>query len=127
MGGEVLRIVLDTGVFFSRDIWERLSTRVDEIVLPAVAYAERARQIHQGGGNLRSFEILLSAFQIEVESFSRAHALRRAIHIEDQQWWKANARDAFIAGHVGPGDELWTTNPKDFITLGLDPDSIITV
>lgn len=127
MGGEALRIVLDTCAFFNRGIWDRLAERDEDIILPAVAYAERARRLNVGGGNLRSFEILLDAFQIEVEPFSRGEASRYAIHVEDRTWWRGNARDAFIAGHVRPGDELWTANAKDFEILGLPTGSIVAI
>ena len=121
-----MRIVLDTCALFNPGIWDQLSERHEDIILPAVAFAERARQIHLNGGSVREFEIILSAFQIAVEPFSRSEALRHAPAMEDETWWRTNARDAFIAGHVRPGDELWTGNTRDFLKLGIPQDSLVS-
>jgi hypothetical protein len=124
MGGEVLRIVIDIGVFFRREIWLELAEFDDDIVLPAVAFTERARQLSRQGINPRDFQIMLHMFDIEIEPFRAQEGLLRAVTADDD-WWKLNARDALIGGHVGPSDMLWTTNPKDFIKLGINPNQIV--
>ncbi|MFP5379813.1 MAG: hypothetical protein ACLGHP_08725, partial [Vicinamibacteria bacterium] len=40
-------------------------------------------------------------------------------HAIDDRLWTRHARDALIAAHLREGDELWTTNPRDFEALGV--------
>lgn len=61
-------------------------------------------------------------------------AVRRALagvppheHVEDDADWERLNRHAFIAGHVGPDDELWATNPRDFLTLGVPEEQVVAV
>jgi hypothetical protein len=57
---------------------------------------------------------------IEVEPFGQDEARRFAARLDDARWARL-ARDAMVAGHLRPGDLLWTTDPHDFAELGVAP------
>lgn len=118
------RIVLDTGVLWAPDALERLVAQPADAILPAVAFTERARQILQAGRRVQELWDLLHRADIEVEVFRAEHGLRVAARLDDVAW-RRHARDALIAGHVGPEDVLWTRNPRDFLAVGLRPEQIV--
>jgi predicted nucleic acid-binding protein len=122
-----MRIVLDTGVFFRPDILEKAMASPADKVLPAVAYAERLRQVAlQGPAQMQRFRRLVGYL---VEPFQAAHAdaFMPATAELTPAAWKRLERDALIAAHVRPGDELWTTDPQDFMELGLPAEQIVAV
>ncbi len=121
------RIVIDTGVLWRTEAMERLAHTYLPLVLPSVAYMERARQIRRDGGDVKRFRRWLSTMHIEIEPFTEDEADRLPIRIENDRLWKRLVRDAMIAGHVEQMDLLWTTNPKDFLAVGMDPDRIVGV
>lgn len=116
-----MRAVIDTGVFFRPDV---LHSLIDEIVvIPTVAVAERRRQLARDGRDVERFVQLLDGGDFVLEPFDYEYAMTMPI-ITDDARWRRHARDAMIAAHVRPGDVLWTTNPKDFLTLGLRPEQV---
>lgn len=122
-----VRIVLDTGVFFRPAALRALATVPNEVVVPAVAFAERARQLTKRGVALARFEGLLEEMGFRVEPFGPEEALRFAAGLVDDARWRSLARDAMIAGHLRPSDVLWTTDPKDFLELGVPPAQVVAL
>lgn len=114
-----MRIVLDTGVFYHPEALRRAARAETELVVPAVVFMERARQLRRDGRDVRAFAVRLIEDGYLVEPFRPSHALRYAVPLDDDRLWRKHLRDAMIAGHVGPGDELWTTNPRDFEAIGV--------
>lgn len=122
-----MRIVLDTGVLWRPAAIRDLATSPHEIVLPAVAFAERLRQLAGQGRPPGPFEALIARMGITVEPFGKTEARRFVPRLTDDDRWRRLARDAMIAGHVGPDDVLWTTNPKDFHALGVPGEHLVEV
>jgi predicted nucleic acid-binding protein len=120
----VSRIIIDTNVLWDPAAMARLATRPEPCILPVVALAERARQYAKAGRSLESFWSLLLRAGVAVESLDEVTALRRCLGVTDDRDWARLARDAFIAGHVGPGDILWTRDVADFVAVGLPRDQI---
>jgi predicted nucleic acid-binding protein len=119
-----MRIILDTGALFHPEVLRR-TLGLGEVVLPAVAYAERLRQIVAAGRKPEELARVLRRALIDVEPFGRAQA-DRIPGLADSEWRRL-ARDAMIAAHLQPGDRLWTTNPKDFLALGMPKEQIVAV
>jgi predicted nucleic acid-binding protein len=122
----LMRIVIDTGVLFHPETLRSLARRREAAVLPAVAYAERVRQLRQQGRSLQEFNQFLSKFKVIVEPFGPVEAERYASRLPEEDWQDL-IRDAFIAGHVEDGDQLWTTNPADFRRVGVPAERIVAV
>lgn len=120
-----MRIILDTSAFYFPVALELLSRQPEDIVVPAVAFTERARQLARDG-RMSPAELLdeLARNEIAVESYGEEEAMRFATGVRDDARWKKLARDAMIAGHVREGDVLWTANPLDFAAVGLAPAQI---
>lgn len=114
-----MRIVLDTGVLFRPEALRAARSDGRRVVLPAIAYAERHRQLARDGMDTARFEAALAHAGIHVEPFAapQARALPRAAR--DDAVWRRHARDALVAAHLEPRDELWTTNRRDFEALGV--------
>lgn len=122
-----MRVVIDTGVFFHPDALEDLARLPHDVVVPAVAFTERARQLKKRSVAAAVLRDALAANEMVVEPYGAAQAERYAIHISEDEAWRRLARDAMIAGHVGDDDVLWTTNPKDFHALGLADSQVVAV
>lgn len=123
----MVRLVLDTGVFFRPKALRQL-TEIDEpVVVPATVYMERGRQLLARGVTQAEWDEALDLLNVLVEPFERQHASRFGMRIADDNLWRRLYRDAMIAGHVEAEDVLWTTNPKDFVALGLKPEQVVTV
>jgi predicted nucleic acid-binding protein len=114
-------------VLFHPDLLAQLSGRPETIVLPVVAYAERIRQYARNGVRPLNLRIELAACDIEIEPFFIEEADRYAPTQMDDAHWNAHARDVMIAGHVRSTDVLWTTNPKDFIAIGIPECQIYSI
>lgn len=119
-----MRIIIDTGVLFYPRALRELAEFPDDIILPAVAYAERVRQLCAKGHSADEFDLWLQRNSIDVEAFDRVHARRVVPRLTSENAWIRLARDAMIAGHVGSDDVLWTTNPKDFLAMGLSRSQV---
>lgn len=120
-----MRIVLDTGAFFRPEAIRQAQGRFEDVVVPAIAYAERLRQVEaHGPGPARAFRAAMAHL---VEPFGAAEAERFVPGFADlpRRQWIHLARDAMIAGHVRAGDELWTTDPDDFAAVGVPGRQIV--
>lgn len=122
-----MRIVVDTSILWKPGALSRLAHEAGDHVVPAVAYAERARQYAQTGRSIGQLDETLASFDLSVEAFTREFALRFVPRLTDDEDWKRLDRDAMIAGHVGPADVLWTANVKDFLAVGLREDQVVAV
>lgn len=122
-----VRIVVDTGVFFRPAALRRLAEVPYLVVVPAVAFAERVRQLAKKGVAAEDFHALLDRLGFHVEPFGAEEALRVAPHVKDDAEWRRLARDALIAGHLRAGDLLWTTDPEDFLRLGVPKEQVLAV
>lgn len=119
-----MKIVLDTNVFWNPKALQELSNRTEDVVVPAVVVAERARQLRRDRDrDAKAFVRQLEDMDFIIEPMGPSEAIRYTEHLADKAW-KKHARDALIAGHVGPTDELWTSNVKDFVEVGV-PESQI--
>lgn len=118
-----MRVILDTGAFYHPAAWLRLAGAT--VVVPAVVYAERMRQLRRDGRDVAVLDEILAGFGAIVEPFTQAHA-RRIPGLADPAW-RRMARDAMVACHVGPEDLLWTTDPSDFLAVGLVQDQILAL
>lgn len=120
-----MRLVIDTGVLFHPAALRAIAKYNEDIVLPAIAYAERVRQLRAQGRSVDEFASWLEANGIGVEAFGRTQA--RRIGIVEKVAWGRIAREAFIATPVETGDLLWTTNPRDFRAVGVAEEQIVPV
>jgi len=121
------RIVVDTNVLWDAGALLRLQESGRPLVLPAVAFAERARQFKARGWSLQSLWKILEKVGLVVEPLGPVEAVRFAMDLQDNQHWARLSRDAFIAGHVGPGDTLWTRDVEDFVAVGVPRGQIVAI
>src|SRR5688500_12430318 len=121
-----MRIIVDTGVFYYPEKLRELARRITPVILPAVAYAERLRQLMAQRKPAGEFDRLLQRCKMTVEAFGETEARRYVLSLPDQNW-RPLVRDAMIAAHVGERDQLWTTNPSDFRRLGVPAERIVEV
>ena len=118
-----MRVILDTGVFYRPESLKALTGQTP--IVPAVVYLERLRQLRRDGRSEDEFNDVLAGLRMVVEPFGREQAAR-VPKLSDADWRRL-ARDAMIAGHLKEGDMLWTTNPKDFLALGIPARQIIVL
>lgn len=118
-------VVVDTNILWDTAALARLRDCAQPAVLPAVALAERARQLLIQGRALDELWGTLHQAGIDVVPMMRDQAIRCGELRVPDNLWSRHARDAMIAGHVGPDDVLWTKNPKDFLAVGLPPERIL--
>jgi predicted nucleic acid-binding protein len=123
----MVRIVLDTGVFYYPETLRSLVERPETIIVPAVALAERVRQLARDGRSEEEFLRTLDDAGYLPEPLAPEAACEVSRRVRDDAKWARLSRDAFIAAHVEPGDELWTTNPRDFKELGVPDFQIVSV
>lgn len=122
-----MRIILDTGALFYPRALQAIDPSVP-VVVPAVVFLERSRQLAREGRMVPAeYRRLLRDSVWLVEPFGEEEALRTPGTRLDDAQWRRLARDAMIAGHVRPGDRLWTSNPRDFATLGVPTEQIVDV
>lgn len=62
---------------------------------------------------------------ITIEDLTPKEGFRVAVGIADDRTWAKHSRDALIAGHVRHRDFLMTTDPDDFLELGIPPTHLI--
>ena len=122
-----MRIILDPGVTFHREALVRLAELPHPILMPVVAFAERVRHLQRDGFDVEAFRRTLRRARVQVEAMTEEHALRYAGRLVDDEAGRKTSRDAFIAGHVGTDDVLWTTHAADFVKLGLRRDQIVEI
>lgn len=116
-------------MFYRPEALEDLARLPHDVVVPAVVFTERARQLAEEGVPSDEFADHLAANEFAIEAYGRKQAKRFAIDVHEPDAWRRLARDAMIAGHVRKedGDVLWTTDPDDFRELGLSEDAIVEV
>lgn len=104
-----MHLVLDTNSLWHATLTEALSiarrTEVfsppgRSVVLPAVAYVERARQVHGDPPREAAWETILRRVQPTIEAFSTQDAHRLVGRAPSTASWHAHARDYLIAAHV---------------------------
>jgi len=122
-----VRLVVDTGVLWRPLALKKLAESGLRVVVPAVVFAERARQVAKRGGTAAALREALGLLGFEVEALEPSMAARYAVTVLDDNDWRRLSRDALIAGHLQPDDRLWTTNPKDFAMIGVPLDQVIVV
>ena len=126
MADEILmRLILDTGVLFHPAALRAIAQYREPIILPAIAYAERIRQLRAAGRSTADFDTFLSKSNIVVEAFDRGSAQR--VPAIGQELWNKASRDVLIATHVHDDDLLWTTNPRDFRSVGVPEERLVPV
>lgn len=118
-----MRVVLDTGVLYRPKALLALAGAT--AVVPAVAYLERVRQLRRDGRDPAELLRLLSRLGLKVEPMTEEIAGR--VPGLDDLHWNRLARDAMVACHLRPGDILWTTNPRDFLELGLAAEQVLAL
>lgn len=121
-----MRIVLDTNIRWDLGALAQAGRTGAVLVLPVIAFIERARQVVAAGRDLGELLHPLDLVEVRVEDFTPAQGLQFATTL-DQPTWDRHARDAFIAGHLGPDDVLWTKNPKDFVRVGVHEEQIVAM
>jgi predicted nucleic acid-binding protein len=122
-----MRIVLDTGVFYRPAAIHRLAASPDDVIVPTIVLAERIRQVVRDGFDPAAFRRVIDRCPFVVEPLGEEAATRWTARLADDERWHRLARDALIGGHVGNGDVLWTTNPRDFHDVGLPEDQVVEV
>lgn len=114
-----MKLVLDTSAFWHAPLVSAilLAAKVDatrdgrlEVILPAVAYVERRRQLLRGGQDAQLWRERLDANAVKIEPFGVAEAERVDRQTADDAWWRAHGRDAFIAAHVTQGRTAVTSD-----------------
>lgn len=104
-----MKLVLDTNALWHRPLIEALGeARVQgcfedgrlEAILPAIAYAERYRQILAAGHDAELWRERLEAVGIRVEAFGQHEADRLDPSAADRTVWERHARDLLVLAHV---------------------------
>lgn len=127
-----MRFVLDTNALWHRPLLDALAVangaeRLHDVVLPAVAYAERLRQLGGDPARVSVFHAQLEAAGCTVEPFGPDEA--RRIRARSPQDWEDHARDFLVAAHVH-GDRVGVTagtGPAWRSLTVLDPDGAADV
>lgn len=114
-------------MFYRPKALDRLARLPHDVVVPAVVFTERARQLAKRGIEPGDFAGRLEANEFVVEPYGREQAVRFAPEIHDDEAWRRLARDGMIAGHVDERSLLWTTDPEDFRELGLGDEAIVAL
>lgn len=119
-----MRLILDTGLFFRPIALREARKSGRPVVLPAIVLAERGRQLALLGRPFHEVATFAAESGIIIEPFDSPQAARLSERAPAKEMWDRHARDAMIAAHVREGDILWTTNPRDFLKLGLRPEQV---
>lgn len=118
-----MTIVLDTGVFFRPQLIRALPAG-ELMVVPAIVLAERGSQLSLLGRPFHELRRFVAEAGLFVEDFGVEHAAALADRAPADPLWDRHARDVMIAAHVREDDVIWTTNPRDFLALGLRPEQV---
>lgn len=101
-------LILDTDALWHRPLLDALvaangtglAPGTLETVLPAVAYAERLRQLQHSARRVRAFREFLQLAAVRVEPFTAEQADRVPWDSIGEDDWTAHARDFLIAAHI---------------------------
>lgn len=105
-------LVLDTNALWHAPLLRALSRARErglhrigelEVLLPALVFAERARQVGADEDRLSLFGSLLDDVGARIEPFGREEGGRVANREPNDAIWKEHARDFLIAAHVHSG------------------------
>lgn len=122
-----MRVIIDTGVLWKPEAIRRIKEDRRAAIVPAAAYAERLRQLQRDGRSRAEFDEWLDRLALTVEPLTRERAGRVLPALVDERAWRKLGFDALVASHLEPGDELWTTNPRDFEALGVPREQIVAI
>lgn len=117
-----MRLLLDTSAFYHARALRRIP-RGDHVVIPAVVFTERARQLKRDGrASPAAFHRSLTDRGWKVDPFREEQALRAA-HLapSDEERWQSLARDVLVAAHLRADDILLTADTADFLEIGIPP------
>lgn len=116
-----MKLVLDTNALWHRPLMEALGVakvqgcledgRI-EAILPAVAYAERYRQVMAAGHDVDVWRERLEDVGIRVEAFGQQEADRLEATAKDPAVWARHARDLLVMAHVTPGRSAVTAERR---------------
>lgn len=112
-----MRLVLDTNALWHPPLVDAISeakTRglMDDgrlaVILPAIAYAERLRQLRAHARDLGRWREELDDSGVKIEAFGEreAHQLHEAA--AEEALWRRHGRDFLIAAHAGVEGEVVT-------------------
>lgn len=112
-------LVLDTGALWHAPLLEALGRAHGmgfvpssiRAILPAVAYAERRRQLLRDGLSTAAWKAILGTAGIEVAPFGEWHGDHLADESASDAVWGRHARDFLIAAHAGEG--RWVVTEED--------------
>jgi hypothetical protein len=104
-----MKLVLDTSALWDRALLEtiglaRVAGALDDgrlaVALPAVAYAERLRQVRLAGRDVAAWRERLEDAGIVIEPFGEAEADGLDPLADDHAAWHAHGRDFLVAAHA---------------------------
>lgn len=106
LGRLVMILVLDTNALWNQELMREIAaaqaadrSSIDPI-LPALAYAERRRQVSADEDKLAAFDAILERVQPTIEPFTRSEGDRVAQQSPTRDEWEEHARDVLIAAHI---------------------------
>lgn len=115
-----MMLVLDTSALWHQPLLEALAAAKARglmedgrlaAILPAVAHAERLRQLRGDRRRERDWQVTLGRAGVQVEAFGVTDAERVASWVPDEETWRRHARDYLIAAHVH-GDRIGVTEDR---------------
>lgn len=104
-----MKLVLDTNALWHRPLTNVLARAHEqglqdvgdvEVLVPAIVYAERMRQLQGDEPRVALFNRLLSDVAARVEPFTVDEAERLGDRAPSDRLWRGHARDLLIATHV---------------------------
>lgn len=110
-------LVLDTNALWDQELVREIAAAQAadrsciEPILPALAYAERRRQVSADGDKLAAFDAILQRMQPTIEPFTRSEGDRIAQQAPTPDEWAEHARDVLIASHVH-GERIGISNDQ---------------
>lgn len=123
-----MKLVLDTSALWDGPLAEALidahALGLTEdgrlhLLLPAVAYAERLRQLTRDDQDVALWREDIAAMGIAVEPFGLEQAARVPQLVMSNEEWRRDARDAMVAAHV-VGDRTAVTSDTGRIWSQVD-------
>jgi hypothetical protein len=114
-----VKLVLDANALWHRPLALALAEARDsgamdrgavEAVLPAIAYAERVRQLRRDGRDVDLWKEQLRRLGLRIEPFGEGEAERVPVEALDDAAWATHARDLLIAAHAAPDRDVVTSD-----------------
>lgn len=110
-------LVLDTNALWDQGLVREIAAAQAtnrsfiEPILPALAYAERRRQVSTDEDKLAAFDVILQGMQPTIEPFTRSEGDRVAQQAPSPDEWAEHARDILLAAHVH-GERIGISNDQ---------------